>query len=288
MEDQDKLPSPEAETEPQIFKPEKVGRKWKFSRKDFIKLTIAAAASAMASHIPGVKDLLGRRVQVMAHATELTDSILQPGKLLTKVWHLKNNSELPWGEGAVMNLGGDTTWQVSTSIPLPNLAPGEVTSVRVSMVAPDQLDPRPFEAIIKAADEDIKVFLPIIHKPPEPEPYCSCESYVPCTCESYGLCGCESYFVCPCVYFIPCTCDYEIPCVCDYHFCPCDYEVPCLCDYEVPCACEYSIICTCDYDCGCVGYVPCTCVAYTPCSCVAYVPCSCVYYVPCACVYFFP
>jgi hypothetical protein len=287
MEDPERLPAPEAGDEPQIFKPEKVGGRWTFSRKDFLKLALAAAAGAMASHIPGVKDLLGRRVQLVAHATELAETSLQPGKLLTKVWHLKNNSDLAWGDNAVLNFGGTTTWQTTSSIPLPNLAPGETTTVRVSMVAPDRLDPRPFEAVIKAADEEFKVYLPVIHKAPEEELPCSCDSYIPCTCESYGLCGCESYVPCSCVYVAPCLCDYEVPCVCDYHFCPCDYEVPCLCDYEVPCLCDYDYPCLCDYDCGCVAYVPCSCDIYVPCSCDIYVPCGCVTYNPCGCVYYF-
>jgi hypothetical protein len=282
MDNQDGLPVPDGEDEPQIYKPKKEGRRWTFSRGDFLKLAIAAAAGAMVNRIPGVKDILGRRVQLVAHATELSESSLQPGKLLTKVWQLKNNSELPWGEGAVMNLGGATSWQTSTSIPLPNLAPGEVTTVRVSMVAPASLDPRPFEAAIRVADEDFSIYLPVIHKAPEVSP-CSCDSYIPCTCDSEGPCGCDSYY-CGCVYDIPipCTCDYEIPCICDYYFCPCDYEVPCICDYEVPCLCDYEVPCACEYycsDCGCVGYVPCACEYYcADCGCVGYFPCGCVYY----------
>lgn len=256
MDEQERLPAPGADEEPQIYKPEKSGGKWNFNRRDFLKLAIAAAAGAMVNRIPGVKDILGQRVQVVAHATQLTEKSLQPGKMLTKVWQLKNNSELPWGEGAVMNLGGATTWQTSSSIPLPNLAPGEVTTVRVPLVAPDRLDPRPFKAVIKVAGEDFKVYLPIIHKPAEEEPPCTCESYVPCTCESYGSCGCDSY---SCICDYDCGCVGYVPCSCDYYYCPCEYDIPCICDYDIPCIC--------DYDCGCVGYVPCGCDYYF-CPCV--------------------
>jgi hypothetical protein len=314
MDEQERLPAPEADDEPQIFKPKKEGRRWTFSRGDFLKLAIAAGAGAIVNRIPGVKNILGRRVQLVAHATELSESSLQPGKLLTKVWYLKNNSELPWGEGAVMQLGGATTWQTTSSIPLPNLAPGETTTVRVSMVAPDRLDPRPFEAVIKVADEDFKVYLPIIHKPAEEEPPCTCESYVPCTCDTEGGCGCDSYscgcvydfpcgcdyYTCPCVYDF-CACDYDIPCPCVYDFCACDYDIPCpcvydfcACDYDIPCLCDYDcgcvgyVPCSCDFDCGCVGYVPCPCNVYFPCSCDYYIPCGCVAYIPCGCVYYFP
>lgn len=270
MDEQERLPAPGADEEPQIYKPEKSGGKWNFNRRDFLKLAIAAAAGAMVNRIPGVKDILRQRVQVVAHATQLTEKSLQPGKMLTKVWHLKNNSELPWGEGTVMNLGGSTTWKTSSSIPLPNLAPGEVTTVRVPLVAPDRLDPRPFEAVIKVAGEEFKVYLPIIHKQAEEEPPCTCESYVPCTCESYGSCGCDSYSS-------PCTCEYHIPCSCDYYYCPCEYDIPCICDIDIPCICDYDIPCPCDY------YSPCSCDYYT-CGCVGYVPCGCVGDF-CICVY---
>lgn len=246
MENKDLLQEPGGDDEPQVFKPEKGEGGWTFSRRDFLRLAVAATAGAVVASLPGVKDLLGRRVQLIAHSTELTQPGLQPSQSLTKVWYFKNNADQPWGEGAMLSLGGAAIWQAVSLVRLPNLAPGEVTPVRVPMIAPVELDPRPLEATVKVANEEFKLYLPIIHKSPI-EPPCSCESYVPCTCDSD----------------VPCTCDSDIPCVCDTYYCPCDYDVPCVCDTYY-CPCDYLPPCVCD------TYVPCGCVAYIPCGCVAY------------------
>jgi hypothetical protein len=261
MENQDRLQEPGGDGEPQVFKPEKEAGGWTFSRRDFLRLAVTAAAGAAVASLPGVKDLLGRRVRLVAHSTELTQSGLQPGQSLTKIWYLKNTADQPWGEGVMLILGGAGIWQAVSSIPLPNLAPGEVTPVRLPMIAPVELDPRPLEATVAVAHEEFKIFLPIIHKSPI-EPPCSCESYVPCTCDSDTPCTCDDDIPCSCDVFV-CPCDYDIPCVCDVYICPCDYEIPCVCDVFV-CPCDYDVPCVCDYDlpCGCVYYNPCGCVYY--------------------------
>ena len=282
MEDDDSMPNSDTESKPQVFRPEKKGKKWTFSRRDFLKLAAAVAAGTVATFLPGVKDVLGRRVQLIAQATELTPQGLLPGQTLTKVWYLKNNATQPWGEGAMLHLTGATEWQAASSISLPNLEPGQVTPVRVSMVAPVDLDTRPIEANIEMGDEEFKVFLPIIHESSEPQP-CTCDSYSPCTCHDVGPCPCDSYSPCTC-HTHYCPCDYEVPCVCDTYYCACDYEVPCICDYEVPPCYVYQ--CPCDAVCSCVGYVPCSCDY--DCGCVGYVPCGCVGYFPCGCDFFFP
>jgi Ig-like domain from next to BRCA1 gene len=254
MKDEEKLQGLAGEDEPQVFKPEKEEGGWTFSRRDFLRLAVTVTAGAVVTSLPGVKDLLGRRVQLIAHSTELTQSSLQPGESMTKIWYLKNNADQPWGEGAILSLAGAAIWQAVSSIKLPNLAPGEITPVRVPMIAPAGLDPRPLEATVAVANEEFKIFLPIIHKSPI-EPPCTCDSDVPCSCESYvPPCTCDSDIPCPCDYEVPCVCDlyycpcdYEVPCVCDLYFCPCDYEVPCICDYEVPCGCEYYNPCGCVY-----------------------------------------
>lgn len=262
---------PEGEEEPQVFKPKKEKGRWTFSRRDFLKLAAAAAAGTVATFLPGVKDVLGRRVQLIAQATELTQHGLQPGQTLTKVWYLKNNATQPWGEGAVLHLSGGAEWQATSPISLPNLEPGEVTPVRVSMVTPVNLDTKPIEASFELNNESFKVFLPIINRSPEPQP-CTCDSYQPCTCHNVGICPCDYYSPCTCHTYY-CPCDFDIPCVCDTHFCPCDYEVPCVCDTYY-CPCDYEVPCVCDY------HIPCTCEYYNPCGCVGYVPCACVYYFP--------
>src|SRR4030042_2201130 len=157
MKNEDKIPEPEAEDEPQVFKPAKEEGRWTFSRRDFLKLAVACAVAAL---LPRAKDVMGRHVQVVAHATELAQQSLQPGQPLTKVWYLKNNSTQPWGEGAVLSLVGATAWQAVRSISLPHLAPGEVIPVRVSMVAPVDLDPRPVEASVEITDGLFNFFLP--------------------------------------------------------------------------------------------------------------------------------
>jgi hypothetical protein len=223
--------------EPQVFKPEKEEGGWTFSRRDFLRLAVIAAGGAAVASLPGVSDLLGRRVQLIAHSTELTQPGLQPGHSLTKVWYLKNNADQPWGEGAMLSLGGAAIWQAVSSIRLPNLAPGEVTPVRVPMIAPVELDPRMLEATVAVANEEFKLFLPMIHKSPL-EPPCSCESYVPCTCDSDVPCTCDSDVPCVCDTYY-CPCDYDVPCVCDTYYCPCDYLPPCVCDTNIPCGCVY-------------------------------------------------
>jgi hypothetical protein len=223
--------------EPQVFKPEKEEGGWTFSRRDFLRLAVIAAGGAAVASLPGVSDLLGRRVQLIAHSTELTQPGLQPGQSLTKVWYLKNNADQPWGESAILSLAGAAIWQAVSSIRLPNLAPGEVTPVRVPMIAPVELDPRMLEATVAVANEEFKLFLPMIHKSPL-EPPCSCESYVPCTCDSDVPCTCDSDVPCVCDTYY-CPCDYDVPCVCDTYYCPCDYLPPCVCDTNIPCGCVY-------------------------------------------------
>ncbi len=262
MKNEDLQKEPGGNEEPQVFKPEKEGRGWTFNRRDFLRLAVTAAAGTVLASLPGVKDLLGRRVQLIAHSTELSEPEFKPGQTLTKVWYFKNNADQPWGEGAMLSLAGAALWQAASMIRLPNLAPGEITSVRVPMIAPDKLDPRPAEATVEVANEEFKIFLPLIHNS-YPQPPCTCESDIPCTCDGDIPCSCHAD--------IPCTCDYEIPCVCDVDICPCDYEVPCVCDGHI-CPCDYEVPCTCD------TYVPCSCDYYTPCGCVGYVPCGCVYY----------
>ena len=254
METEDRQRKPDGDDEPQVFKPEKEATGWAFSRRDFLRLAIAAGAGAVVASLSGVKDMLGRRVQLVAHSTQLTQPDLQPGQSLTKVWYLKNNADQPWGEGAVLSLVGAGLWQAASSVSLPNLAPGEVIPVRVSLIAPADLDPRPVEATVVLANEEFKIFLPLIHKA-FPEPPCTCEAYVPCTCDSDVPCTCDGD--------IPCTCDGDIPCGCVYYYCPCDYEVPCVCDTHI-CPCDYLPPCVCDYDvpCGCDYYIPCGCVYY--------------------------
>lgn len=262
MENEDVRQGPGGDDEPQVFKPEKKEGCWKFSRRDFLRLAVAATAGAVVASLPGVKDLLGRRVQLMAHSTELTQPDLQPGQSVTKVWYLKNNADQPWGEGAMLSLGGAAIWQAISSIGLPNLAPGQVAPVRVSMIAPVGLDPRPLEATVTVANEEFKLFLPMIHKSPV-EPPCTCDSDAPCTCDGDVPCACDSDIPCACDGDIPCACDGDIPCACVYYYCPCDYEVPCVCDLHI-CPCDYLPPCVCDYDvpCGCDYYIPCGCVYY--------------------------
>lgn len=255
METEDRQRKPDGDNEPQVFKPEKEDTGWAFSRRDFLRLAFAAGAGAVVASLSGVKDMLGRRVQLVAHSTQLPQPDLQPGQSLTKVWYLKNNADQPWGEGAVLSLVGAGLWQAASSVRLPNLAPGEVVPVRVSLIAPADLDPRPVEATVLLANEEFKIFLPLIHKA-FPEPPCTCEAYIPCTCDGDVPCTCDGDIPCTCDYEVPCTCDYEVPCVCDTYYCPCDYEVPCVCDYYY---------CPCDYE----------------------VPCPCVYYVPCGCDFYF-
>ena len=254
MGNEDMIHEPVGDDEPQVFKPEKEEGGWTFSRRDFLRLAITATAGAVVASIPAAKDLLGRRVQLIAHSTELSQSSLQPGQSLTKIWYLKNNADQPWGEGATLSLAGAAIWQAVSSVRLPDLAPGGVVPVRVSMIAPDKMDPRPVEATVEVADEEFKIFLPMIHKA-TPQPPCTCDSDVPCTCDSDVPCTCDSDIPCVCDSDVPCTCDYEVPCVCDTYFCPCDYEVPCVCDTYF-CPCDYEVPCICDYDvpCGCVYY----------------------------------
>jgi hypothetical protein len=271
MKNEDPLKESGGSEEPQVFKPEKEERGWKFNRRDFLKLAVAAAAGTVLTSLPGVKDLLGRRVQLIAHSTEISEQELKPGQSLTKVWFFKNNADQPWGEGAMLSLAGAALWQAASMIQLPNLAPGEFTPVRVPMIAPAELDPRPVEATVKFPDEEFKIYLPLIHNS-YPQPPCTCESDIPCACDSDTPCSCDGDLPCVCHADIPCTCDYEIPCVCDLHFCPCDYEVPCVCDYEAPCTCDYEIPCVCDYE------APCTCDYDIPCVCNYDIPCGCVYY----------
>jgi len=262
MENEDVLIEPGGDDEPQVFKPEREVGGWTFNRRNFLRLAVTAAAGALVASLPGVKDLLGRRVQLIAHSTELSEPDLKPGQSLAKVWYFKNNADQPWGEGAMLSLAGAAIWQAASMIQLPNLAPGEIAPVRVPMIAPMGLDPRPLEATFEVANEDIKIFLPLIHNS-YPEPPCTCDSDVPCTCDGDVPCTCD--------YQVPCTCDYEVPCVCDLHYCPCDYEIPCVCDLHY-CPCDYEVPCVCD------SYVPCSCDGYVPCGCVGYVPCGCVYY----------
>lgn len=230
MENEDRLQEPGGDNEPQVFKPEKEeGGGWTFSRRQFLKLLVTATAGAVVASFPEVKDLLGRRVQLIAHSTELTQPSLQPGQSLTKVWYFKNNADKPWGEGAMLSLAGAAVWQAASSIRLPNLAPGQITPVRVSMIAPDELDPRPVEATVEVTTGATKIFLPIICKSPVESPR-SCDSDGPCTCDGDFPCTCDYHY---------CPCDYEVPCVCDTHYCPCDYEVPCGCDFYFPCGCDF-------------------------------------------------
>lgn len=261
MKKVDMVHDPGRDDEPQVFKPEKKAGGWAFNRRDFLRLAVAATAGAVVASLPRVKDQLGRRVQLIAHATELPQPDLKPATSLTKVWYLKNNADQPWGEGATLSLIGGALWQAKSSVRLPNLAPGEVTLVRVSMIAPASLDSQPVEATIKLADDEFKIFLPIVHRAPPPPP-CTCDGDIPCTCDSHIPCSCDTHI---------CPCDYEVPCTCDVFVCPCDYEVPCVCDVHV-CPCDYEAPCTCD------TYVPCGCVYYVPCGCDGYVPCGCVYY----------
>jgi hypothetical protein len=245
MGKEERIQEPVGDDEPQVFKPENEEGGWTFSRRDFLRLAIAATAGAVVASLPRAKDLLGRRVQLIAHSTELSQPGLQPDQSLTKIWYLKNNADQPWGEGAMLSLAGAAIWQAASSVRLPNLAPGEVTPVRVPMIAPAQLDPRPVEAIVNLADGEFKIFLPMIHKPPPASP-CTCDSDIPCTCDGDIPCTCDGDIPCACdVYY--CPCDYEVPCVCDTHICPCDYLPPCVCDYDVPCGCDYYIPCGCVY-----------------------------------------
>jgi hypothetical protein len=262
---------PKDDSQPQIYKPENAGGKWTFNRRDFLKFALATAAGTAAAFLPGVGDKLRRHVQVVAHSTELTQSTLQPGQPLTKIWYFRNNTDHPWGEGAVLSLVGAAAWQAEGSIPLPNLEPGQITTVRVPMVAPESLDPRPIEASVEIVDGFFNFFLPVIHKAPA-------ESPCPCV---YDSCMCDGDIPCGCDIEPPCTCDYDVPCTCHYYYCSCDYEIPCVCDYLPPCTCDYDVPCVCDY------LPPCTCDYDVPCVCDYLPPCACDYYIPCGCVYFF-
>ena len=281
MEDKERRWESDAADEPQIYKPEKEEGRWTFSRRAFLALAAAAAAGAVADGIPGARGLLGRPVQLVAHATELSQETLAPGQPFAKIWRLKNNAVQPWGEGALLRLTGAEEWQATSSIPLPNLAPGQVTNVRVPMVAPVKLEPQPVKAAVKIAQGDYEFFLPTVYRAP---------TDLPCTCDAHELCTCDSYTPpCTCDSDAPCTCDYDVPCTCDYHICPCDYEVPCVCDLDIPCTCDYDCGCVGDTcptfcaDCGCVGDY-CSCVYDYGCGCVGDY-CTCVYDY-CGCVYF--
>ena len=162
-----------AEEEPQVYGVKKGLTGWKFNRRSF--LTATAAATAAVATVKAVRtgdraeEVAAQPVQVLDDPAETGALHSRPGEQLTKFWRLKNNTNLPWGEGTTLALESAPI-QVDKSVPVPNAAPGETVSVQVDLVAPKAGEYQ-IKAILHASNTlQYDVYLPIVFRPPTATP----------------------------------------------------------------------------------------------------------------------
>lgn len=73
-----------------------------------------------------------------ADVTIPDNSSMQPGESFTKTWRAKNSGSTPWGQGYTLTHVGGIPMTTTTSIPVPNTAPGAEVDLSIKMNAPPQ------------------------------------------------------------------------------------------------------------------------------------------------------